>query len=101
MTELAEARVGPPNMPVSPLRAPVGSITAYFSHSHHKHHGGKRTFLSICKDLHFAINKNVTNRKPRHITLKGRDIPFVKDAKYLGVIFGRKITRRNDRHEVP
>jgi len=29
-----------------------------------------------------------------HLTLKGRNIPFVKDVKYLGVIFYRKITWR-------
>jgi hypothetical protein len=29
-----------------------------------------------------------------HLTLNGRDIPFVNSPKYLGVIFDRKVTWR-------
>jgi hypothetical protein len=29
-----------------------------------------------------------------HLTLKGRNIPFVKDVKYLGVIFDSRVTWR-------
>jgi hypothetical protein len=54
-----------------------------------------------CERWNIKINEDKTrgiycsrrHRPPEsHLTLNGRDIPFVHSAKYLGVIFDRKIT---------
>jgi hypothetical protein len=58
---------------------------------------------AVCEHWNMKINEDKTQaiyfyrrRGPveAYLTLKGRNIPFVKDVKYLGVIFDRKITWR-------
>jgi hypothetical protein len=61
------------------------------------------TIKTWCERWNIKINEHKTrgiyfsrSRRPpeSHLTLNGRDIPFVSSAKYLGVIFDKKITWR-------
>jgi hypothetical protein len=56
-----------------------------------------------CEHWNIKVNKDNTqvisfsdgHRPPEpHLTLNGRNIPFVNHVKYVGVIFDKKITRR-------
>jgi len=42
-------------------------------------------------------NEDKTQLVKSHLTLKGRNIPFINNVKYLGVNFDGKITCRNSR----
>jgi hypothetical protein len=64
---------------------------------------GLTAIEASCEQWHIKVNED---KDPGHIlfsqtwtgwgslTLKGRNIPFVKEVKYLGVIFDRKVTWR-------
>jgi hypothetical protein len=56
-----------------------------------------------CERWNITINEDKTqgiyfsrSRRPlvSHLTVKGRNIPFVNSVKYLGVIFDRRVTWR-------
>jgi hypothetical protein len=64
---------------------------------------GLNSMETWCERWNFKINEDKTrriyfsrSRRPpeSHLTINGRDIPFVISAKYLGVLFDRKITWR-------
>jgi hypothetical protein len=64
---------------------------------------GFNSMETWCERWNIKINEDKTqgiyfsrSRRPpqSHLTLNGRDILFVNSAKYLGVIFDRKITWR-------
>jgi hypothetical protein len=64
---------------------------------------GLSSMETWCEHWNIKINEDKTrgiyfsrSRRPpeSHLTLNGRNIPFVNSIKYLGVIFDRKITWR-------
>jgi hypothetical protein len=55
----------------------------------------ERWNIKIDEDNPRGIYFSRSRRPPEsHLALNGRDIPFVNSAKYLGVIFDRKVTWR-------
>jgi hypothetical protein len=55
----------------------------------------ERRNININEDETRGIYFSRSRRPPEsHLTLSGRDIPFVNSVKYLGVIFDKKVTWR-------
>jgi hypothetical protein len=50
--------------------------------------------ISKLMRIRLGVSTSLEVRLSLHLTLNGRNIPFVNNAKYLGVIFDRKITWR-------
>jgi hypothetical protein len=49
--------------------------------------------IKINEDMTQGIYFSRSRRTPEsHLTLNGRDIPFVNSIQYLGVIFDKKVT---------